>query len=45
MIKDFVRGITREKKQVKQLFDDILDNKIEVRIEQDMINTVLGNKK
>lgn len=44
MIKDFVRGITKEKKQVKQLFDDILDNKIEVRIEQDMVSEVLNTK-
>lgn len=44
MIKDFVRGITREKKQVKQLFDDILDNKIETDIERDMVSEVLYNK-
>ena len=43
-VRDFVTWVYREKAKVKQLFDDILDNKIETDIERDMVSEILYNK-
>lgn len=43
-VRDFVTWVYRERAKVKQLFDDILDNKIETDIERDMVSEILYNK-
>lgn len=40
-VKEFVNGMWNEKRKIKNLFDDMIEN----RIETDMINEVLGIKK
>jgi hypothetical protein len=40
-VKDWITGVSKNKKQVKQLFDDILDGEVE----KEMLGEILGNKK
>ena len=40
-VKDWITGVSKNKKQVKQLFDDILDGEID----REMLGESLGNKK
>lgn len=40
-VKDWITGVSKNKKQVKQLFDDILDGEID----KEMLWEILGNKK
>lgn len=39
-VKDFITGVYKEKKTIKNLFDDIIEN----RIEHDMVNELLKNE-
>jgi hypothetical protein len=39
-VKDFITGVWSERKTIKNLFDDIIEN----RIEHDMVNDLLKNE-
>ena len=43
-VKEFVNGMWKERRKIKKLFDDMMDNKIETGIERNMINEIINQK-